>query len=447
MLICTHMLRPYSTPPHTTTTIRVATSNRPATSNTVQLMRIKRSHASASTQSTLSASAPSSPWSSSGSPPAPTAVPAPCDMTTLADTTRTCVAADDGAKQCLRGGGTNCDCLRQAFNVQTCLGPACWHEVEVTICAPEGGSTTTPVPTAPTSVCDEAMVVTKTQVCGHGNQGAVACLRREESDECACLCEYPSVHACLAECWPLVETTLCDNQPSASDQCACMRNAHSVKTCLRPCWDMVEKVACKDHDAKLNSHHTDTTTTTNHHHHGDHNKDSAAVPVSDARSVPSGGMSCTPSEATTNTHQCMPVDDGVKHCLASGVSDCTCLRSSNALKRCLESCWALVERAVCYDNAKLPTSMLDMPYQPDETDTEMDPLAAHEHLHDHDPMEDPRITCTTSKHTCTSMMMMAVTEHPHHLYTDYDDGNMHGGGGGWVRVVAGRRHTPTPARW
>lgn len=125
---------------------------------------------------------------------------------------------------------------------------------------------------------------------------------------------------------------VCLQQPGAS-QCECMRGSPSAPFCLGACWEIVQKTLCE----------------------GEGIHDSGAAAASDGSGRDDGV--CDKAGVTERTSKCVKEDPDAVECIRGGGGNCACLRESKSARRCLGSCWPMVEGAVCgkLEEAEPPT--------------------------------------------------------------------------------------------
>ena len=127
-----------------------------------------------------------------------------CDRSTVAELTRTCVAADNALAACVRKDPPgSCNCLRQSKTARACLAE-CWGPVEAAMCTEQDLKAAGVADKG----CNRSTVAAKSKACIESDKGALLCIQ-EGGGDCACVTKSHAVQDCLGECWPVVEAAIC----------------------------------------------------------------------------------------------------------------------------------------------------------------------------------------------------------------------------------------------
>ena len=158
-----------------------------------------------------------------------------CDKSRLREKLKSCVegaAAEPNSSlvKCLKDSlstkGSECECMAKSTFVHDCLGPACWADVQHSICedveegtalvaeSSSGGANnpSSTIETAAGGRCDSATATALATTCIPKDKDVLECLRKG-GDECRCLqgSRSASLKRCFGTCWGPVHEALCSD--------------------------------------------------------------------------------------------------------------------------------------------------------------------------------------------------------------------------------------------
>ena len=317
-------------------------------------------------------------------PDSPTTKETSCSKTgdVLASEAVRCAQADEDVMECIRGGATNCDCMRASTAVN-CLGP-CWEAVEADICVDDGAVAPPSVsPTSKETSCSKTgdVLASETVRCAQADEDVMECIRGGATN-CDCMRASTAVN-CLGPCWEAVEADICADDgaltppaavgdldpapacPMSTDEltdaavrciqgdeatlaciqasgshCSCLQDS-AAAACLGACWPAAEAGICEDQAVGTPAP-----------------EGAPDSPATQAAQVPS----CTKSmdELSADAVRCAQADSAVMACIQGGESSCACLRGSLAVA-CIGPCWPYAEADLCNTAAAQPATLAEEP--------------------------------------------------------------------------------------